>query len=103
MTTPHIYFSSVDFTLLSSERRGLILESKQPTLYHSLSGQIIEADGLKGKLGESHTTREESRGGSVSGSEWARTGIHYCNDYNGCCLISDHLELYVKLRLNRLD
>ena len=43
--------------MLSAEMRGLFLETPAThpgftAFYHNLSGEIIEADGLKGKLGK---------------------------------------------------
>ena len=35
----------------SPERRGPALETRQPSLFYFISGQVIEAEGLKGKLG----------------------------------------------------
>ena len=42
---------SPDLSTWSPERRGLVSETKLPSLFYFISGRVMEAEGLKGKLG----------------------------------------------------
>ena len=50
------YFIYLDVIPLSTERRGLYLEtstqSRMSAFYYNINGEVIEAEGLKGKLGK---------------------------------------------------
>ena len=57
-------------------------KEKQITVYHNVSGQVVEATGLKGELGTYVSM--------VYGRCYDTASIYYI----------DHMELYVKVRLN---
>lgn len=72
--------ADIQWALNRGDRTGVHKE-KQITVYHNVSGQVIEATGLKGELGVLDV-------------------INCYYGYRHHVYLLDHMELYVKVRLN---